>query len=48
MEPSTGHTGAMVVGLADGSARMVSGSITQTTWYYACNPADGQTLASDW
>jgi prepilin-type N-terminal cleavage/methylation domain-containing protein len=48
MEPSTGHTGAMVIGLADGSVRMVSASINPNTWYYACNPADGQTLGSDW
>ena len=47
-EPSTGHTGAMPVAVADGSVRLVSGSISQTTWYYACNPADHQPLPSDW
>ncbi|HEY7423073.1 MAG TPA: DUF1559 domain-containing protein [Gemmataceae bacterium] len=48
MEPSTSHTGAMVVGLADGSVRLVGSGVSQTTWYQACNPADGMPLGSDW
>jgi hypothetical protein len=48
MEASTSHTGAMVVGLTDGSVRIVSGPLRQTTWYYACNPADGVVLGSYW
>jgi prepilin-type N-terminal cleavage/methylation domain-containing protein len=48
MEASTGHTGAIIVGLADGSVRMVTAGISQTTWYYACNPADHMPLGSDW
>jgi prepilin-type N-terminal cleavage/methylation domain-containing protein len=47
-EASTAHPGSMVVGLADGSVRLVSGSISQTTWYLACNPADGNPLGRDW
>ena len=41
-------TGAMAVGLADGSVRLVASGINQTTWYYACHPADGTPLGSDW
>jgi hypothetical protein len=48
MEPSSGHTGAMVVSMTDGSVRTVSSGVGQTTWYYACNPADGMPLGSDW
>jgi prepilin-type N-terminal cleavage/methylation domain-containing protein len=48
MEASSGHTGAIVAGLADGSVRMVTAGISQTTWYYACNPADHMPLGSDW
>jgi len=46
------HTGVLVVGLCDGSVRGVSASVSTTatpfTWQYACNPADGQPLGSDW
>jgi prepilin-type N-terminal cleavage/methylation domain-containing protein len=48
MEPSTGHSGAMVASMADGSVRLISSGVSQTTWYYACNPTDGKTLGSDW
>jgi hypothetical protein len=48
MEPSTSHTGAMAVGLADGSVRLFASGIGQTTWYHACNPTDGTPLGSDW
>jgi prepilin-type N-terminal cleavage/methylation domain-containing protein len=43
-----GHTGAMQVGLADGSARGVAPSISVGTWVSACNPNDGVTLGADW
>jgi prepilin-type N-terminal cleavage/methylation domain-containing protein len=42
------HTGGAVVGLLDGSSRVVSSGISQTTWVYAVMPADGQVLGSDW
>ena len=42
------HTGAMLVGLGDGSVRTVSSGITTTTWRNACNPIDGNPLGSDW
>jgi prepilin-type N-terminal cleavage/methylation domain-containing protein len=40
--------GGTLVGLADGSVRMVSPSITGTTWYAAMFPADGMVLGPDW
>jgi prepilin-type N-terminal cleavage/methylation domain-containing protein len=42
------HTSGMVTGLADGSVRMVSYSVSKTTWLYALKPDDGQVLGSDW
>jgi prepilin-type N-terminal cleavage/methylation domain-containing protein len=40
--------GGILVGLGDGSVRMVSPSISTTTWTYAVAPADGNVLGSDW
>jgi prepilin-type N-terminal cleavage/methylation domain-containing protein len=48
MEPSTSHASVMVIGMVDGSVRTVSSSVSQLTWYYACNPNDGMPLGSDW
>jgi len=42
------HTAAVIVCMGDGSARTVSGQITQGTWYSAISPADGVPLGSDW
>jgi prepilin-type N-terminal cleavage/methylation domain-containing protein/prepilin-type processing-associated H-X9-DG protein len=42
------HTGTMNVGLGDGSVRGVTASVSVTTWYYACTPAGGEILGSDW
>ncbi len=42
------HTGTMLAGLADGSVRSVTGSVSALTWAYACTPANGEVLASDW
>jgi hypothetical protein len=36
------------VAMGDGSVRMVSSSVSSTTWGYAVDPADGQVLGSDW
>jgi Protein of unknown function (DUF1559) len=44
----TAHTGGMVVGLGDGSVRIVSEGISVTTWVHACIPNDGNPLGSDW
>jgi prepilin-type N-terminal cleavage/methylation domain-containing protein len=38
----------LMVSLMDGSVRGVSGSISQQTWWMACQPADGGVLGSDW
>jgi len=43
-----GHTGAMEVGMGDGSVRVVSQGMTYTTWSYACTPSGGEPLGSDW
>jgi prepilin-type N-terminal cleavage/methylation domain-containing protein/prepilin-type processing-associated H-X9-DG protein len=42
------HTGGMNVGLGDGSVRFLPTSISATTWGYAIDPKDGQTLGADW
>jgi prepilin-type N-terminal cleavage/methylation domain-containing protein len=44
---STPHN-SMNVGLADGSVRSVSPSISPATWFAALTPAGGEVLASDW
>jgi len=45
---STGHTGGMQVCLADASVRSLSDGISPNTWWWACTPMGGETLASDW
>lgn len=40
--------GGILVGLGDGSVRMVSPSISALTWQEAVNPSDGNPLGSDW
>jgi hypothetical protein len=42
------NAAGILVGLGDGSVRMVSTGISQSTWANAVNPADGQTLGADW
>ncbi len=42
------YSGGMMVGLADGSVRLVSSGVTQLTWTHAIFPNDGQPLGSDW
>jgi prepilin-type N-terminal cleavage/methylation domain-containing protein len=42
------HTGAMLVGLGDGSVRTVASGISVQTWWKACVPDDGMPLGSDW
>jgi len=46
--PSTGHSSSSVVGMADGSARLVSGDISNTTWRSAILPEDNIPLGPDW
>ncbi len=45
---SSPHTAGIQAGLADGSVRFVSGSISPTTWWFALTPNGGETLGSDW
>lgn len=44
----TPHSNVIQVGMGDGSVRAVSSSISAKTWKDACDPADGNTLGSDW
>jgi prepilin-type N-terminal cleavage/methylation domain-containing protein len=46
--PTALHTGGMVVGLADGSVRLLNNGISPTTWWAACTPAQGDLLGSEW
>jgi prepilin-type N-terminal cleavage/methylation domain-containing protein len=46
--PSSAHTGGMIVGLGDGSVRLVNTGVSPGTWWAACTPAGGETLGSDW
>jgi len=45
---NSAHVGGMVSGVGDGSVRIISGKISQPTWWNACLPDDGLTLANDW
>jgi hypothetical protein len=42
------HTGAINAVLCDGSARSISSGVSGTTWWWACTPAGGEVLGSDW
>ncbi|HEY7330787.1 MAG TPA: DUF1559 domain-containing protein [Gemmataceae bacterium] len=46
--PSSGHTGAILAGLGDGSVRILSQGMSQNTFNIAMIPNDGLTLGSDW
>jgi prepilin-type N-terminal cleavage/methylation domain-containing protein len=46
--PSTPHTGGIVVGLADGSVRTVTQTISPATWWACITPNGGDVLGSDW
>jgi prepilin-type N-terminal cleavage/methylation domain-containing protein len=45
---STSHTSVIVAGLADGSTRTISGSISLLTWEMAFTPCDNNPLPGDW
>jgi hypothetical protein len=42
------HPGGIQVGLGDGSARFVSGSVSGETWWAACTPGNNEVLGNDW
>jgi prepilin-type N-terminal cleavage/methylation domain-containing protein len=46
--PQTAHAGGIQAALADGSVRTVSYDLTAQTWFFACTPAGGEVLGSDW
>jgi hypothetical protein len=45
---NSAHPGVCMVGLADGSVRGVSASISPATWSNVLLPADGNVIGSDW
>jgi prepilin-type N-terminal cleavage/methylation domain-containing protein len=45
---STGHSGVIQACMVDGGVRTITPSITPTTWWWACTPAGGEVLGSDW
>ena len=42
------YAGGILVGLGDGSVRLVNSGVSATTWSNAITPNDGQPLGSDW
>ncbi len=48
VQPQGFSSDGMQVSLGDGSVRTVASGVSFTTWYLACNPADGQIMPSDW
>jgi prepilin-type N-terminal cleavage/methylation domain-containing protein len=48
LRASTGHTGAIQACLGDGSVRGINAGVSPTTWWWACTPAGGEVLGSDW
>jgi prepilin-type N-terminal cleavage/methylation domain-containing protein len=42
------HSGGIMVGMGDGSCRLVSQGISGYSWFYASMPNDGLVLGSDW
>jgi prepilin-type N-terminal cleavage/methylation domain-containing protein len=45
---NTAHIAGMQVALADGSVRILSPSMSGTTWWAAVTPMGGEVLGSDW
>jgi len=46
--PASAHAGGMSTLLMDGSVRFISQSIDANTWWWACTPAGGEVLPSNW
>jgi hypothetical protein len=44
----TPHLGAMPVAMADGSIHIVSGSVSQYTFWAACTPDSRDEIGPDW
>ncbi|HTU19136.1 MAG TPA: DUF1559 domain-containing protein [Gemmataceae bacterium] len=47
-QASSGHTGAMMAGLGDGSVRIINSGMSQNTFNLAMIPNDGLPLGKDW
>ena len=45
---SSEHTAGILVGLADGSVRLVTSGISGTTWWAAVTPSNQDILGNDW
>ncbi len=46
--PTAPRSAGILVGLGDGSVRLVSSGISAYTWWYACTPGGGEVLGADW
>lgn len=46
--PQTPHPGGMLTGLADGSVRVLAGSVSEATFWAAVTPRGGDVLGNDW
>jgi prepilin-type N-terminal cleavage/methylation domain-containing protein len=46
--PNTGHTGGIMVGMFDGSVRLVAQGLSPTTWWSVVTPNAGDLQGSDW
>jgi prepilin-type N-terminal cleavage/methylation domain-containing protein len=42
------HSAGLMVGMADGSVRCESASVSGDTWWAACTPNGGEVLGADW
>jgi prepilin-type N-terminal cleavage/methylation domain-containing protein len=42
------YAGGMVVGMGDGSVRLIASGVSQYSWNLALNPSDGQTFDASW
>ena len=45
---SAPRSAGLLVGLGDGSCRLVTASVDPNTWWYACTPDQGEVMGSDW
>jgi prepilin-type N-terminal cleavage/methylation domain-containing protein len=46
--PNTGHTGGIMVGMFDGSVRLVAQGVSPITWWTVVTPQAGDIQGSDW
>jgi prepilin-type N-terminal cleavage/methylation domain-containing protein len=45
---NSGHPGAVLVTMGDGSVRVISSGVSQKTWNAVLTPAGGEVIGSDW